>query len=118
MNKKQMSPKEAIKDAEKNKISFGKDDQLDSLDLSKKYAKVRITTMIDLLLKEKLKEEAELAGTKYQILLNDIIKQYFDQKSENNLKVWVEEKLSKLERKIDTMERTPKRSRKKESKAG
>lgn len=116
MSKKQMSPKEAIKDAEKNGISFGKSEVLNNSDLSDKYAKVRITTMIDYLVKEKLKKEAESAGTKYQVLLNDILKQYFDKKSEKMF----ERRISKLEREIDTIKQKSsyKSTRKKESKAG
>ena len=94
---KSMTPEGAIQDAKKNGITFSKDSVLTETDLDKRFAKVRITTMIDLLLKEKLKKEAEFSGTKYQVLLNDILKQYFDRKDEAK----IEERLKKVENTLE-----------------
>jgi len=95
---KMMSPEEAMKNAENNGISFSGENSLDEKSLDKRFAKVRITTMIDLLLKEKLKEEAALAGTKYQVLLNDILKQYFEKKEGLNLQKRLEKVENTLEK--------------------
>ncbi len=91
---KKMTPSAAMKDAKKRGLVFPKSDSLTDDDFNQKYARIRITTMIDLVLKEKLEEEANKLGTKYQTLLNDIIFQYFENKKNSN----IASRLQKLEK--------------------
>jgi uncharacterized protein (DUF4415 family) len=68
----------------KNKMNYGKENQLTDEDLDMKNAKVRITTFIDKAVYDALKADAEAnPGKKYQTILNDLlVEHYFAPKRE------------------------------------
>lgn len=74
--KKHLSPADSIKMAEDESIIFG-DVGLLTEDLDLNHAKVRITAMIDLPLRKKLKDEANKLTLNYEDVLNNILEQYF-----------------------------------------
>ena len=80
----------------KKPIKYSKKDNLENSDFS--VSKVRITTMIDKDLLVWLKKEAQKSDSKYQTLLNTILRQA---KGTNPDRLAdLEERLSELEKKI------------------
>ena len=67
MNKKKIS---------KKKLNYGKENQLTESDLDIKNAKIRITTMIDMAVYDKLKSMAGEMGIGYQTLINSALQRY------------------------------------------
>ena len=64
-----------MKSSKGGKIKFGKKDLLNESDLDPKNHKVRITSFIDGDVLAELKARAEQQGTKYQTLLNQLLRQ-------------------------------------------
>lgn len=80
-----------MKSSKTAKIKYGKKDLLNENDLDPKNHKVRITSFIDGDILVELKARADQQGTKYQTLLNQLLRQALkDSKS-------VAERLQKLE---------------------
>lgn len=64
-----------MKSSKAAKIKYGKRDLLNETDLDPKNHKVRITSFIDGDILAELKARAEQQGTKYQTLLNQLLRQ-------------------------------------------
>jgi len=64
-----------MKSSKAAKVKYGKKDLLSESDLDPKNHKVRITSFIDGDILVELKARAEQQGTKYQTLLNQILRQ-------------------------------------------
>ena len=64
-----------MKSSKAAKIKYGKKDLLNESDLDPKNHKVRITSFIDGDVLVELKARAEQQGTKYQTLLNQLLRQ-------------------------------------------
>lgn len=64
-----------MKSSKGAKVKYGKKDLLNESDLDPKSHKVRITSFIDGDILVELKERAEQQGTKYQTLLNQLLRQ-------------------------------------------
>ncbi len=64
-----------MKSSKAAKIKYGKKDLLNESDLDPKSHKVRITSFIDGDILVELKARAEQQGTKYQTLLNQLLRQ-------------------------------------------
>lgn len=80
----------------KKKVKYAPNDGLEDTNFS--ISKVRITTMIDKDLLDWLKHEAEGQNSKYQTLLNNVLRQA---KGTNPDRLSdLEDRLSKLEKKI------------------
>lgn len=71
-------------------IDFGADE------LDPRSVKIRITTMIDLELLKSLKKIAKKKGTKYQTLLNEIIRIYVEQHNEGRVVALTEARVRKI----------------------
>ena len=64
-----------MKSSKAGKVKYGKKDLLKDSDLDPKNHKVRITSFIDGDVLAELKVRAEEQGTKYQTLLNQLLRQ-------------------------------------------
>jgi uncharacterized protein (DUF4415 family) len=64
-----------MKSSKTDKIKYGKKDLLNDSDLDPKNHKVRITSFIDGDILAELKTRAVQQGTKYQTLLNQLLRQ-------------------------------------------
>ena len=64
-----------MKSSKTDRIKYGKKDLLNESDLDPKNHKVRITSFIDGDILAELKARAEQQGTKYQTLLNQLLRQ-------------------------------------------
>ena len=64
-----------MKSSKAAKIKYGKKDLLNESDLDPKNHKVRITSFIDGDILVELKARAEQQGTRYQTLLNQLLRQ-------------------------------------------
>ena len=80
-----------MKSSKTAKIKYGKKDLLTETDLDPKNHKVRITSFIDGDILVELKARAEQQGTKYQTLLNQLLRQVLKDSAS------VTERLKKLE---------------------
>jgi uncharacterized protein (DUF4415 family) len=80
-----------MKSSKAAKIKYGKKDLLNESDLDPKNHKVRITSFIDGDILVELKVRAEQQGTKYQTLLNQLLRQALKESAS------MAERLKKLE---------------------
>ena len=70
----------------KNKIIHGKV-EIDEFEFEPRNVKVRVTTMIDLDVLQKLKKIAQSKKQKYQTLLNQMLRSFVDGKKEQDLEL-------------------------------